>query len=499
MRSLRRLHTYLGCFFAPLLLCAGAVCVRADDRPLASGPQSDGAFRKVILDSGTLTNSDGTLMGLLQDPMELAVAQDGRVFYAERGGRVKMWTPKNHATVVIGQLKVEDYKQLQLEDGLLGIALDPNFLRNNWIYLYYSPPKTTLDDNGQKAGENILSRFTLAGDKLDLKSEKVLLHVATQREQCCHAGGSVAFDAKGNLYLSTGDNTFPHASEGYAPIDERPGHGPRDAQKSSANANDLRGKVLRVTPQPDGTIKIPEGNLFKPGTPGTRPEIYAMGCRNPFRISLDQKTGFLYWGDVGPDAGTGKEGRGPVGLDEINQARAPGNFGWPYFTGDNKPYWKYDFETKTSGEKFDPAHPVNNSPNNTGIKELPPAQPAMIFYPPSQSAKFPVVNGGGGRTAMAGPVYYFDEQVKFKRKLPREFDHTLFIYEWSRNWIIAVHLDAEDHIAHMDRFCPDMTFRRPMDMELGPDGCLYLIEWGTAWGDNLDSQIVRIEHAGEEK
>jgi cytochrome c len=152
---------------------------------------------------------------------------------------------------------------------------------------------------------------------------------------------------------------------------------------------------------------------------------------------------------------------------------------------------------------FDPARPVNSSPNNTGIKELPPTQPAFIWYPGGPSARFPAVNGGGGRTAMAGPVYYFDEKLNSPHKLPREFDHTLFIYEWSRNWIIAVHLDAEDNIAkdasgklRMERFCPNMTFKRPMDMELGPDGCLYLIEYGTAWGNNLDTQIVRIEHTG---
>ena len=429
----------------------------------------------------------------------MAIAEDGRVFYIERGGRVKMWTPKNRATVVIGELKIEDYEETKMEDGLLGLTLDPDFARNGWIYLYYSPPDTGTNADGQKTGENILSRFTLTGDKLDLASEKVMLRVATQREQCCHMAGGLAFDAHGNIYISTGDNTYPHASEGYSPMDERPLHSPYDAQKSSANANDLRGKILRVTPQADGSVTIPPGNLFKPGTPGTRPEIYAMGCRNPFRFSVDRKTGYVYWGDVGPDASQFMEGRGPIGLDEINQARAPGNFGWPYFLGDNKPYWHYDFATKTSGEKFDPAHPVNNSPNNTGIKELPPAQPAMIFYPYSLSAKFPEVNGGGGRTAMAGPVYYYDRQVKFKRKLPRDFDHTLFIYEWSRNWIIAVHLDANEGIAKMERFCSQMTFKRPIDMQLGPDGCLYVIEYGTGWGKNPDSQLVRIEYAAGEE
>jgi cytochrome c len=104
---------------------------------------------------------------------------------------------------------------------------------------------------------------------------------------------------------------------------------------------------------------------------------------------------------------------------------------------------------------------------------------------------------------MAGPVYYYDEKLKSPHKLPKEFDRTLFIYEWSRNWIIAVHLDADNNIARdangkrrMERFCPNMTFRRPMDMELGPDGCLYVIEFGTAWGSNKDTQIVRIEHTG---
>jgi cytochrome c len=483
-----------------LTICTSAFVVntQANDVPLPSGPQTDGAFRKVILDADKDVEGNGKILDSVKDPMELAVAKDGRVFYAQRDGTVKMYKPQTKTTVIIGKIEVEDYVKLHMEDGLLGITLDPNFLKNNWIYLYYSPPETTTDKNGQKAGENILSRFTLKDDKLDIASEKVMLRVATQRQECCHSGGSLAFDSKGNLYLSTGDNTNPFASDGFSPSDERPGRSPWDAQKSAANANDLRGKVLRVTPQKDGSVKIPKGNLFKPGTPGTRPEIFAMGCRNPFRISIDQKTGFLYWGDVGPDAQTFKEGRGPAGHDEFNQARAAGFFGWPYFVGENKAYWKYDFEKGASGERFDATKPINNSPNNTGVKELPPAQPAFIPYTYGPSAKFPAL-GSGGRTAMAGPVYYFDPKLKSEHKLPREFDHTLFIYEWSRNWILAVHLDEKENIAKMEPFCSHMTFKRPMDMELGPDGCLYVIEYGTAWENNLDSQIVRIEYTGGEK
>ena len=97
---------------------------------------------------------------------------------------------------------------------------------------------------------------------------------------------------------------------------------------------------------------------------------------------------------------------------------------------------------------------------------------------------------------MAGPVYYYDPKNPSPHKLPAEFDHTLFIYEWTRNWIIAVKLDEQNQIAKMERFLPGMTFKRPMDMELGADGCLYLIEFGTNWGDNKDSKIIRLEYAG---
>ena len=102
---------------------------------------------------------------------------------------------------------------------------------------------------------------------------------------------------------------------------------------------------------------------------------------------------------------------------------------------------------------------------------------------------------------MAGPVYYFDARLDSPHKLPAAFDHTLFTYEWSRNWIVAVHLDEQQNIArkadgslHLERFCPNMTFKRPMDLELGPDGCLYLLENGTAWNGNKDTQLVRIEY-----
>ena len=150
--------------------------------------------------------------------------------------------------------KLEVYKEM--EDGLIGITLDPAFARNSWIYLFYSEPQTHRNEAGKKIGTNRVSRFSLTGEQLDLASEKVLLRIPTQREDCCHSGGSLAFDANGNLFASVGDNTHPGASDGYSPIDERPDREPWNAQKSASNANDLRGKILRVHPEPDGSITI---------------------------------------------------------------------------------------------------------------------------------------------------------------------------------------------------------------------------------------------------
>ncbi|MCA1481210.1 sorbosone dehydrogenase family protein, partial [Bradyrhizobium sp. NBAIM08] len=143
-------------------------------------------------------------------------------------------------------------------------------------------------------------------------------------------------------------------------------------------------------PEADGSYTIPAGNLFVKGTPKTRPEIYTMGNRNPWRLTIDSKTGWLYWGEVGPDGSKDDlEKRGPQSYDEFNRAKKPGFYGWPYFVADNKPYHKYDFATKQSGEPFNPEHPVNYSPNSSGLNELPATTPAFIWYSKAPSDRFP--------------------------------------------------------------------------------------------------------------
>ncbi|GAB4051713.1 PQQ-dependent sugar dehydrogenase [Spirosoma litoris] len=473
---------------AVIPLCVGAIGLLAySARPLTDpGDKPDeNRFTKVVLAEK------------LNEPLEMAILPDERVLFIERHGQVQLYSPttkqvKTIATIPVStKYKDKEGHETEAEDGLLGVNLDPNFEKNHWVYLYYSP--------AGNESKNILTRYELRGDELVLSSKKVLLEVATQREQCCHTGGSIDWDRDGNLYLSTGDNTSPRATL-YAPIDERPGRAPWDAQKSSGNTNDLRGKILRIHPEADGTYTIPEGNLFPKGTPKTRPEIYTMGHRNPYRISVDKHTGYLYWGDVGPDAGEDSVGVGPTAEDEYNQAKKAGNFGWPYFVGNNKAYYAKDFTTGKGGAKFDPAHPVNNSPNNTGLNDLPPAQPAMIWYPAAESKTFPFM-GTGGRSAMAGPTYYKDDFKGAKRSFPEYYNGKTFLFEWMRDMILAVSYDAQGNMTKTERFLPNMAFSHPIDMAFGPNGDLYVLEYGTGWFlQNDDSRLVKIEfNAGNRK
>ena len=414
----------------------------------------------------------------LNEPMELDYLPPNKILFVERGGDLKVYDLQQEELIEAGHLGVKYIA----EDGLLGLAVDPNYESNHWIYLFYSAKA--------KGKLQRLSRFEFKDNQLDLTSEIVMMEFPSTHD-CCHSGGSLEFDAQGNLYLSTGDNTNPFESDGYSPSDERPGRSTWDAQKSSANTNDLRGKILRIKPETDGTYSIPAGNLFEDNDPKTRPEIYVMGLRNPFRISIDQQTGHLYWGDVGPDAGADNETRGSKGLDEINQAKRPGNWGWPYTRGNNKPYWDYDFAAKKSIKPFDPQNLINNSPNNTGLERLPSAQESFIWYGYDASEEFPWL-GAGGRTAMAGPVFR-KEYYAGSSSFPDYFEGKLIIYEWMRDWMYLITMDENYDYVQAEPFLPSEEFHNPMDMDFGDDGHLYVLEYGESWNtQNIDAQLNRI-------
>lgn len=436
------------------------------------------------------------LASKLDEPTELVVLDDDRVLFTERKGKMKLYNPKTGKIKIVGDVPVYS-KQ---EYGLMGMNVDPNFKTNKLIYLYYSPPSSAADTAQH------LSRFKYddVKDTLLLSTEELFLTVPVKRTDCCHTGGSIEWDSKGNLYLSTGDDINPFQSDGYGPMDGRPGREGWDGRNTSSNTNSLRGKVLRIKPRygdrranmPGGTnlYDIPEGNLFAPGTPKTRAEIYVMGTRNPYRISVDKKTGYLYWGDVGPDASNDSPTRGSRGYDEVNQARKAGYFGYPLFIGNNRPYNAYNFETKESGKPFDPAKPINDSPHNTGLQELPPAQPAFIYYPYADSPEFGAVVGKGGRNAMAGPVYYA-EDFDSKTKFPAFYQGKFFAYDWIRDYINIVSMNKEGDLLSIERFLPGTKFSHPIDMQFSKDGALYVLEYGPNWfAQNDEASLSKITY-----
>ena len=435
-------------------------------------------------------------VGEFFEPTEMTILPNNDVLIAQRRGELMRYQESTGELTQVGYLDVyheTGISGVNAEEGFMGLQKDPNFAENNWIYAFYAP----------KGNESVnrLSRFKFVDDTLQMSTEQVILDVWSQRQICCHTGGSIAFGGDGLLYLSTGDNSTPfddnkakYVNDGFAPLNDLPGKEQYDARRSSGNTNDLRGKIIRIRVNEDGSYDIPQGNLFPVGTENTRPEIYTMGHRNPYRISVDPKNGNLYWGDVGPDSREDKwDTRGPMGYDEMNVAIEPGNFGWPLFIADNKAYRDYDYSNGESGDFFDPENPINDSENNTGLRELPPAKGAYIYYNYDGSDEFSGI-GSGGRNAMAGPTYY-DDMFESDEELPNHYEGKTIIYDWMRGWMKAVTFTEEGELESLEPFAPSIELSNLIDMEFGPNGRLYLLEYGSGWfTQNEDSGLSYLKY-----
>ncbi|GAA2589608.1 hypothetical protein GCM10010435_80270 [Winogradskya consettensis] len=480
------------------LVVTGLTVPSAQAAPQAAAPPPDSSFQKV-----TLNDFPG-------EPIALAVLPDKRVLHTERKGEVRVNDPRTGENVLAATIPVYKHD----EEGVQGIAIDPHFSSNKWVYVYYSPvlntpvddpatptvnegdaPETgTASDFARFKGVMRLSRFKLSGNSLLLTTEQKILDVATDRGMCCHVGGKIDFDGAGNLYLSTGDDSNPFQSDGYAPIDERANRNPVfDAQRTAGNTNDLRGKILRIKVGGNGGYTIPRGNLFRPGTAKTRPEIYAMGLRNPFRFTVSPE-GVVYVGDYSPDANTANPARGPAGQGRWAAIDKPANYGWPYCVAPDQPYVDYDFATKTSGAPFNCAAPVNESPNNTGKRALPPVEKAEIIYGYGASAQFPEL-GTGGIGPMGGPAYEYSAANRSQTKWPKYYDGKPLLAEWTRDYVKGLTLDRRNQVTAIEAVLPSIVFDNPMDLEFGPDGALYVLEYGDGYfSENPEAQLARIDY-----
>jgi cytochrome c len=407
----------------------------------------------------------------LSDPLQLDIALDGRVFFIERKGAVKMWEPASRRTVTIG-----DFPASTAGDaGALGLTLARDFEKSGHLYTIRVP--------AQGAARLVLARFTLEGEKLSDEREVLTIPLGKGGDQF-HCGAGLGWDAQGKLIVSVGDNMAPQDVPAIHTQDAG-----RDARGTAGNSQELRGKILRITPKPDGTYGIPAGNLFKDAAQG-RPEVFAFGVRNPFRVTCDAKTGFVIWGDVGGNVRTDLD-LGPEGFDELNVTREPGFFGWPFVAGPNLPWRPFEPKTlKPAGEFFDPSKIINDSGTNTGMKQLPPARPAVFYYGNVASKEWPFA-GSGGRS-ITGGVVYRKPATAGESRLPDEWEGVYIFGEWMRNWVAAARFDKTGQLVKAERVLENLTFKRAADFKIGPDGALYIAEEGDRWTGNNESQITRV-------
>ena len=449
-----------------------------------------GDFQKVTLDDNT------------QNPMELDVAPDGRVFYIERDGRLMVWKPDTQQTVQAGKVPVT---HLAGERPARARSSRPTSRSRSGSTSSTPSCRTTRSRRSSRASRWSATRSTSS-------SEQKVLTFNHQTAQCCHSSGSLYFGPDGSLYISTGDNTNPFDSDGYNPIDEQTGREYWDAQRTSANTNDLNGKILRIKPMeiPTGapgvgtTYSIPAGNLFDEAadtTNKTRPEIFGMGFRNPFRFTVDQTTGWVLSADYGPDAGTTNANRGPQGSVEYNVLTKSGNYGWPYCIRENVAVQRLrlrhqdlgrEVRLRRAGQQLQEQHRPDQPPAGAAARR------AWMGFGDTDAALPP---GPRHRRRPDGrPALPLRPTLDSDRKFPAFYDNKWFIAEWNNGWIKTANLDANGAMTKVDPFALGTGYKRPMDLDFGPDGALYVIEWGSGFGgDNADSGVYRIDYVAGDK
>jgi PKD repeat protein/type 1 glutamine amidotransferase len=497
----------------------------------------------------------------------------------------------------------------KIETGGLGIAASPDFAQTGHVYIQYfpsfnaqNPIQAGLPDGAArritKMGRGRVSRFTidLETKQLSLGSEVPIFEYDSQIYSCCHRGGGMGFDSEGNLYVTTGDSNSSGGNySGNWQSVRCPTGNPaevsnshcgangisyRDARRTAGNTNDYNGKMLRFNPIEsiaDGqrpavgvgsTYTLPDEespngpNLFDGSEGGggkAKPEIYAMGLRNPSRLAIDPKTDTPYSAWVGPDAGSPSGTLGPSTYEVASQIPRAGNWGWPYCMGNKQAYrdrLPNDAERTTNASGYVSGGPagnptqgwydcdniVNDSTNNTGLQAFPhetgtgadagEVSPANLWYSrgnpggngcpvfprdngagsaPNYSGQntqlCPYYDGLGGHTVMAGPVYRYDDDATGNAgRWPAYWDGRWFVHDFSggNNKSFGFTFDEETAAAggqpsYVDKMAPFVSWSggNYMDSKYGPDGALYVLTYNGSYFEHGNNDgLHRITYTG---
>lgn len=300
-----------------------------------------------------------------------------------------------------------------------------------------------------------------------------------------------------------------------------------DSRRGATNTNDLRGKVLRIHVNDDGSYSIPDGNLFAPGTPKTRPEIYAMGFRNPFRIQVDEND-VAYVTDYSPDSQSPTPLRAAAGTGRMEIVRHPANYGWPMCYSPTLPMYDWNFNTQTSkGRTYDcgdPTHgPTNDSRWNTGQEVLPPITQPDVWYSYREDlwgtpcfgsyntttaqpcpSLFPEL-GTGGVGPHGAAKYHYDPDNPSTTKFPPYYDNAVFFGEFTRDYLREIRLDSQNRVFKINNLlnCGQAVITtpfpfecdNPMDLQFGSDGNFYLLTYGDSFfAANPDAGLYRFSY-----
>ena len=226
-----------------------------------------------------------TQIGGISSPTAMEIAPDGRIFVCQQTGQLRV--------IKNGALVATPFVTLNVdpsgERGLLGVAFDPNFSSNQFVYVYYTVPSTPR--------HNRVSRFTANGDVAVSGSEVILLELDSLSSATNHNGGAIHFGPDGKLYIAVGENANG---------------------SNSQTLSNLLGKMLRINS--DGSIP-PDNPFFNTAT-GTNRAIWALGLRNPFTFAFQPGSGRMFINDVGQST-----------WEEINDGIAGSNYGWPTTEG----------------------------------------------------------------------------------------------------------------------------------------------------------------------
>lgn len=474
------------------------------------------------------------------DPMDVQVAPDGRVLVAQRDGKIKVWHQDGKLRTAI-QLPVNAAREcvdcaekINDDGGIYAMALDPRFARNGYVYVWYGRahtgnPITNLE-------EWWLSRLTLKpNDTIDRRSEKVLFKAKSwfldPEGSQAHYGGVLEFLPDGTLLLGTGDEVDPKCDSGYGPRDNTKASGHWcNGEMTAQNPASPWGKILRFNPDgsyPDGKKKgvranpfvgkklvnpyIPDGTNHKmnyyvaskpkhPKAISYLPYTYAVGFKQPWRGAVDPKTGNMFIGEVGPDGAADDPRYGPQAYEEINNITFGGgkNYGWPRCIGPNLAYNDYDWENG-----------VNRGPLSCKGMTGP-----EIWYTGSDGKAWAPYVGVGPKTSEPSLIYPAN---KGSLALPSRFTDNLVLIDWSRNYMYGIpvvkgHLNTDAQTWNLMRPpVPGITFvgvgrggvvpsqagtlatmLPPLDAAYGRDGAVYLVEYGSGYGNNPLSRLSRL-------